>query len=123
MRGAEYAWANSLRLQALAAEAGIAYRHHPELAPTTQLRQLQYAEDALTGAGKRSRERLADSYVERYTREILDRADLDSFVASLPPAGRSALMCVERDAAACHRSLIAARVHAHYGIEVIDLPA
>nr|MDQ4041644.1 DUF488 domain-containing protein [Actinomycetota bacterium] len=42
VRGAEYAWANARRLQDALAGAGIAYRHHPELAPTTELRQLQY---------------------------------------------------------------------------------
>jgi uncharacterized protein (DUF488 family) len=29
VRGPEYAWANSQRLQAALAEAGIGYRHHP----------------------------------------------------------------------------------------------
>lgn len=41
VRGTEYAWANSQRLQASLAAAGITYRHHRELAPTTELRQLQ----------------------------------------------------------------------------------
>jgi uncharacterized protein (DUF488 family) len=41
VRRPEYAWANSRRLQAALAEAEIGYRHHPELAPTTELRQLQ----------------------------------------------------------------------------------
>ena len=45
VRGREYAWANSLRLQAALAQAGILYRHDPELAPPTELRQLQYRED------------------------------------------------------------------------------
>ena len=45
VRGPEYAWANSKRLQAALAEAGIAYEHRPELAPTTAMRKLQYAED------------------------------------------------------------------------------
>ena len=49
VRGPDYAWANSMRLQAALAEAGIAYRHHPGLAPTTELRQLQYAEDERRG--------------------------------------------------------------------------
>src|SRR5918997_6964568 len=73
VRGPEYAWANSKRLQAALDEAGIDYRHHPELAPTTELRALQYREDDRLGVGKRSRERLAREYVERYTREILDQ--------------------------------------------------
>src|SRR3954447_15690479 len=72
VRGSEYAWANSKRLQAALAEAGIGYEHHPELAPTTELRHAQYAEDARQGVGKRSRSELAPEYVERYTREILD---------------------------------------------------
>ena len=78
VRGPQYAWANSKRLQAALADAGIGYQHHPELAPTTELRQLQYREDDRLGVGKRSREQLAPEYRERYTREILDRADLDA---------------------------------------------
>jgi uncharacterized protein (DUF488 family) len=73
VRGPEYAWANSTRLQTALASAGVVYRHLPELAPTTELRQLQYAEDDRRGVGKRSRTELAPAYVERYTREILDQ--------------------------------------------------
>src|SRR5215207_11374134 len=69
VRGPEYAWANSRRLQAALADAGIAYEHRPELAPTTELRELQYAEDARQGVGKRSRRTLAREYVSRYTAE------------------------------------------------------
>ena len=45
VRGSEYAWANARRLQAALAEAGIGYTHLKELAPTTELRELQYRED------------------------------------------------------------------------------
>src|SRR3954468_6862244 len=69
VRGPRYAWANSKRLQGALAEAGVAYEHLPELAPTTELPQLQYAEDARLGEGKRSRTRLAPEYVERFIRE------------------------------------------------------
>jgi uncharacterized protein (DUF488 family) len=118
VRGPQYAWANSLRLQAALADAGIAYRHHRELAPTTELRQLQYREDALQGVGKRSRVELAAQYRERYTREILDKADLGAVAAELPTDGAGALMCVERDPEACHRSLIAERLAAEQGVAV-----
>jgi uncharacterized protein (DUF488 family) len=121
VRGAQYAWANAKRLEASLGEAGIGYRHLPELAPTTQLRQLQYAEDERAGEGKRSRSRLADAYVERYTREILDRADLDAVVALLPADGAAALLCVERDAEACHRALIAERLERDHGARVTHL--
>lgn len=110
VRGREYAWANSARLQAALADAGIAYRHHKELAPTTELRHLQYAEDERRGVGKRSRVELAPEYRDRYTREILDQVDLAPIVASLPPDGATALLCVERDPEACHRSLVADRM-------------
>jgi uncharacterized protein (DUF488 family) len=121
VRGREYAWANSKRLQSALADAGVAYRHLPELAPTTELRQLQYREDARVGVGKRSRVVLADEYRERYIREILDRADLGSIVASLPATGETALLCVERDPDACHRSIVAERMADEHGVSVTHL--
>lgn len=121
VRGPEYAWANAKRLQAALQEAGIAYEHHPELAPTTELRQLQYAEDDRRGVGKRSRTELAPAYVERYTAGILDKADLGDIVAALPSEGAGALFCVERDPEACHRSLVADRLAAEHGLSVEHL--
>ena len=115
VRGQEYAWANSARLQRALAAAGVGYRHVKDLAPTTELRRLQYREDDRQGVGKRNRIALAPEYAERYTREILDPFDLRALVAELPE--RTALFCVERDPQACHRSLVAARL----GLPVTDL--
>lgn len=121
LRGSDYAWANSLRLQDALAKAGIAYRHHPELAPTTELRRLQYREDARQGVGKRSRSVLAPQYVERYTAEILGRVDLAPIVEALPRDTAASLFCVERDPEACHRSLVARRMADDFGLELTDL--
>jgi uncharacterized protein (DUF488 family) len=121
VRGSEYAWANSLRLQAALTAAGVAYRHHPELAPTTALRELQYREDARLGVGKRSRVELAPAYRERYTAEILDRVDLDEILGRLPGGEVFALLCVERDPEACHRSIVAARLAADHGVRVTHI--
>ena len=121
VRGPDYAWANSKRLQAGLDAAGIAYEHRRELAPTTELRRLQYAEDEREGVGKRSRVRLAAEYTERYTREILDAVDLEGLAADLPGDGVTALLCVERDPEACHRSLIAERLAALPRVEVEHL--
>jgi uncharacterized protein (DUF488 family) len=121
VRGREYAWANSLRLQAALGKATIAYRHVPELAPTTELRQLQYREDDRLKVGKRSRVELSEAYRQGYLREILDRVDLKALLESLPEEATSALLCVERDARACHRSLIAARLQAQFGVPILDL--
>lgn len=121
VRGQEYSWANSVRLQRALAEAGVPYQHDPELAPTTELRHLQYAEDARRGVGKRSRIELAPDYRARYMDEILDRVDLDALARALPQAGSSALFCVERDPEACHRSIIAERLAANHGVIVTHL--
>jgi uncharacterized protein (DUF488 family) len=121
VRGSEYAWANSARLQTALAEAGIEYRHRKDLAPTTELRRLQYREDDRQGVGKRSRTQLAREYRERYVAEILDVADLDAVVAMLPTDRAAALMCVERDPEACHRSLIAERLAGEYAVKVTHL--
>jgi uncharacterized protein (DUF488 family) len=118
VRGPRYAWANAKCLQAALEDEGIAYRHHRDLAPTTELRRLQYAADDRLGVGKRSRDVLDPEYRERYVHEILDCADLDALVAELPAGATSTLFCVEADPQACHRSLIAARLHARYGLPV-----
>lgn len=121
VRGPEYAWANSQRLQARLADARIAYEHHPELAPDTELRQLQYREDDRQGVGKRSRERLSPEYVRVYTEEILDLVPLAPLVRQLPVHGIGALLCVEATAQACHRSLVAHRLAERFGFDVIHI--
>lgn len=121
VRGSEYAWANSKRLQAALEDAAIAYEHHPELAPTTEMRRLQYAEDDRHGVGKRNRAELAPEYARRYLTEILDRVDLGGFATGLGEGNATALMCVERDPPACHRSLIAGRLAAEHGARIEHL--
>jgi uncharacterized protein (DUF488 family) len=120
VRGSEYAWANAQRLEAALAEAGIGYTHLKELAPTTAMRQLQYAEDEKRGEGKRSRSVLAPAYVERYTADVLDQVDLAPIVKWIGSKS-AALLCVERDPEACHRSLIASRLRDEFGFEVEHL--
>jgi uncharacterized protein (DUF488 family) len=121
VRGPEYAWANSKRLQSALADAGTAYEHHRELAPTTELRQLQYREDERLGVGKRSRSVLAPEYARRYREEILDQVDLKPLAESLDEDGVTALLCVELDAEACHRSLIGERLAERHGVTVSHL--
>jgi uncharacterized protein (DUF488 family) len=122
VRGAEYAWANAKRLEASLRGAGIGYQHLPELAPTTAMREAQYEADAARGEGKRSRTVLSPTYVEPYTEQILEPADLEPLARFI---GRStaALLCVERDPAACHRSLIAARLARDFGARIVNLRA
>ncbi len=105
-------------LQAALEQAGIAYEHHLELAPTAEMLHLQHAEDDRLGVGKRSRRALDADYVRRYTDEILDRADLTSVVSG---SGVTALLCVERDPEACHRSLIAQRLAERHHVRIEHL--
>lgn len=120
VRGSEYAWANAKRLEAALDEADILYSHLSELAPTTEMRQLQYREDEKKGEGKRSRSVLAPAYVERYTAEVLDEVDLAPIVRWIGKKN-AALLCVERDPEACHRSLVAERLQREHGFEVAHL--
>ena len=121
VRGPDYSWANATRLQRALAASGLGYRHVKELAPTTELRRMQYREDDRQGVGKRNRIALAPEYAERYTREILDPFDLGALVAKLPSDSATVLLCVERDPQACHRSLVAERLRAEHGLPVTDL--
>jgi uncharacterized protein (DUF488 family) len=121
VRGPQYAWANSHRLQERLAAARIAYEHHPELAPDTEMRHLQYEADAREGVGKRSRERLSPDYIRVYCEEVLDLVPLEPLVRRLPVHGIAALLCVEATAEACHRSLIAARLAERFGFEVLNI--
>jgi uncharacterized protein (DUF488 family) len=120
VRGSEYAWANARRLEAALAEAGFGYAHLAELTPTTAMREAQYREDERRGEGKRSRTALAPEFARLYTEEVLEGADLDSVVSEIG-SNVAALLCVERDAEACHRSLLAARLERDFGFEVEHL--
>ena len=121
VRGPQYAWANSQRLQRALGEVGIPYRHVRDLAPTTKLRQLQYAVDDAAGVGKRSRQSLDPGYVAGYTEQILDPFDLSELLASLPDEVTPVLLCVEAEPSACHRSLVTARLASEHGLDVVHL--
>jgi hypothetical protein len=72
------------------------------------------------GIGKRNRSQLSPAFEAAYTEECLSDFDAAGFLAELGIGGPICLFCVERDAAACHRSLVAARL-ARHGATVRDL--
>jgi uncharacterized protein (DUF488 family) len=111
VRGSEYAFVNSVRLQRQLAALGVAYQHRLDLAPTQSVRELQGAVDRATGTAKRSRTRLDARFVEAYEEDVLAGFDARAFLEEVASAGGPAcLFCVERLPAACHRSLLAARL-------------
>jgi uncharacterized protein (DUF488 family) len=122
MRGSTYAFANSKRLQKKLAELGIRYLHMKELAPTQTVRNKQKEEDDKIGVAKRSRERLGQAFVEAFAAECLCDFDSERFVQRLgPDAQVVAFFCVERTPEACHRSLVAGRLHQDLGLDVEHL--
>lgn len=122
VRGAAYAFANSQRLQARLAELGIRYVHRPDLSPSQETRSRQYAVDKASKTAKRQRTVLDPAFAAAYRQERLAGFDSGQFLADLGPEARVvALFCVEREPAACHRSLLATRVQRDLGVEVRHL--
>jgi hypothetical protein len=101
---------------------GIRYLHLRELAPTPALRQRQAAADEAEDTTKRNRAALGEMFITGYREERLAGFASRSFIKQLGPSARTvALFCVEREPAACHRSLLAARLHEDLGVEVVHL--
>ncbi len=122
VRGATYAFANSQRLQKRLAELGIAYRHVKELAPTHAIRERQYAADKSAKVAKRQRTQLDPAFIQAYREGVLVRFDPQTLPDALPADAQViALLCVEREPAACHRSLVAAHLHTALGWPVEHL--
>lgn len=122
VRGSEYTFVNSQRLQTKLAELGIRYLHLKELAPGEALRERQYAADKADRVAKRKRTELSELFVKSYNEEHLRSFDSRKFLDQLGPDARVvALFCVERAPAACHRSLLAARLQRDLGLEVVHL--
>ena len=122
VRGSDYTFANSQRLQARLAELGIRYVHRPDLAPSNETRAAQYAADRESHTAKRQRAALSPQFVAAYQRERLTAFDSATFRAELgPDTAVVALFCVEREPAACHRSLLADRLAADLGVIVTHL--
>ena len=115
VRGREYAFVNSARLQKRLAELGIRYVHFRELAPSPELRKRQTAADKAAGVAKRKRSTLGQAFIAGY-RDALSGFDSRKFIESLGNETKTAaLFCVERDPAACHRSLLVERLQQDLG--------
>lgn len=122
VRGKAYAFANRRRLEGLLAEAGIRYRHFKELAPDRDVRARQHAADRAQRTAKRQRAALSPEFVAGYQAACLAAFDSRRFLEALGPETRvAALFCVERSPAACHRSLVAERLRADLGCEIVHL--
>ena len=121
VRGSQLAWANSRRLQQQLEKRGIGYSHRLDLAPTQAMLSAQHAVDKAAGLRFRDREQLSSKYVEAYEARILGPLDVDELAEAFGAARVVALFCVEGRPGACHRSLVAGRMHTVLGLPVKDL--
>jgi len=122
MRGSQYSFVNSTRLQARLATLGIRYCHFRELAPTTEIRAAQKRQDAATGMGKRSRTELGEEFKALYTAECLSAFNSEHLLRRLGADARKVvLFCVEAKPGACHRSLLAARIATDTSVPITHL--
>ena len=108
VRGHEYAFGNSRRLQARLGEMGLRYCHRPDLAPSAGARAAQYRADDATHTAKRQRKTISPEFGTAYRKEVLEDFSATAFAEALgAEAGVIALFCVEGEPDACHRSLLA----------------
>ncbi len=112
VRGAQYSFVNSNRLQQRLGDLDIKYGHVIDLAPTSEIRELQKEADAQQGELKRDRNKLGKVFTIAYKNKILSHFDFDSFIENLENVGASrvALFCVEEKPEACHRSIVTDRL-------------
>ncbi len=122
MRGSQYAFVNSVRLQTRLRELGIRYLHVKELAPSQQNRDEQKAADEQAGTGKRDRTLLGEAFKDFFQKERLSSFNSADFIGQLgDQAEVVALFCVEREPGACHRSLVAEHLARELGLPVEHL--
>ncbi|MFN2235421.1 MAG: DUF488 family protein [Anaerolineales bacterium] len=111
MRGREYAFVNYNRLVTRLKSLGIEYLYRRDLAPTPEIREKQKNADKIRKVAKRKRNTLSSDFMTAYREIILARFDPQAFLDELPDGTEViVLFCVEREPAACHRSLVAERL-------------
>jgi uncharacterized protein (DUF488 family) len=122
VRGSQYSFANSARLQQSLQEIGIHYVHCKALAPSAALRAIQTEEDRQAHIAKRARSILSQRFIQGYEQECLASFDARQFITQVSEnAAVVCLFCVEREPDACHRSLVAQRLTHELGLHVTHI--
>ena len=122
VRGSQYAFVNSRRLQNKLAEMGISYTYLKNLSPTKEIRAAQKEADKRNGIQKKDRTRLGDVFINGYKRHIADY-DFGALVELLKSmhADKVVFFCVEESPYACHRSIVAEKLHKLFGYQIMHL--
>jgi uncharacterized protein (DUF488 family) len=123
VRGAQYAFVNSNKLQKKLTELGINYDHILNLAAPDEIRELQKRNDLKKGVAQRDRQMLDEEFKAGYKNSVLDKFDFSSFIQNLENSGskKVVLFCVEEKPEACHRSMVAQKLQDQYSYKVTHL--
>lgn len=123
VRGSKYSFVNSKKLQFKLEKLNITYKHIIDLAPTTEIRDLQKIADAQKNQLKRDRKELGVVFKSAYKDKILRKFDFHEFISDLKQdnAKRVVLFCVEELPKACHRSVVTKRLENEFNFNIIHL--
>lgn len=123
VRGAKYSFVNSNRLQQKLNALGIKYVYVSDLAPTTEIRDLQKKIDLQKSELKTTRLELGKTFIIEYKNKILGNFNFEDFINNLKQieANRIVLFCVEENPVACHRSVVINTLSSDYNYKVTHL--
>ncbi|HYG14967.1 MAG TPA: DUF488 domain-containing protein [Bacteroidia bacterium] len=122
VRGSQYAFANSQRLQDRLEQQGIKYLHFPELAPSQEMIKMQDEADHEHHIRRRDRAELSPEFVKEYKKQCLHNFDAGEFIEKLGSDAKNVvLFCVEKTPEACHRTLLAEKISSGKKLKVTHL--
>ena len=123
VRGSEYVFVNSNRLQLKLKELGINYIHIPELSPGEEIRAIQNEFDKASNTTIRHRVKLDARFVDVFKKEVLAKYNFSDLFDELNKLNskRALFFCVESEARACHRSIVTDKLEADYAVKVVHL--
>ncbi|MEZ8794569.1 DUF488 family protein [Vibrio splendidus] len=106
VRGAKYKFVNSNYLQSKLNALGLKYCHIKDLAPTTEIRQVQKKQDSVSNISKRERHLLSDEFCCLYDKYILEKHQFEEEISAIKNGESVVFFCVEETHLACHRNLV-----------------
>jgi uncharacterized protein (DUF488 family) len=122
VRGTEFAFANSKRLQNKLHSLGIKYIYVKELAPSDSTRNLQRQANKASHATRLHMSRLCDAFIVAYETETLSSFKIDEFIQRFGLYNETiTFFCVEGQPESCHRSLVAERFSRELGVSLVHL--